>query len=68
LSDPREGVRGVTIEGLAREALQFATTARPDLAPASAFRAWADTAGLDAECEREVRAELARLRRERRAP
>jgi hypothetical protein len=63
--DPRESVRGVTVEGLAREALAFTRT-RPDLAPAVAFRAWSDVVGLDGRLEREVRDEYARLRAQRR--
>lgn len=62
MSDPRESVRGVTTEGLAREALEFARRSRPDLSPAVAFRAWCDSVGLDPEREREVQAEMARLR------
>jgi hypothetical protein len=51
----------MTVEGLAHEALDF-IRAHPDMKWTTDWRAWADRLQLERRWEREVRAELARLR------
>jgi hypothetical protein len=54
-------VRGVTVEGLAREALEL-IRARPDLPWPVAWRIWCDRAQLPRETERQVKVRLIRIR------
>ena len=61
MTDRRQAVRGVTLEGRVREAMEF-IEARPDIAWPSAWRARCDLVQLPRDLEREVKVQILRLR------